>query len=132
MPACWVNFTHSRTGRKPVRTPSSGSLNRTAATVFSFPSHLQFDTLFRQIWEEQRAYEIKFLEEHPGSLTSLIVVNYSFGVRPVLSMDEDLAWYRKVDSSLTARFPGNRHVIYNSKRIADFERQKQLKAGTKP
>jgi hypothetical protein len=96
------------------------------------PLTLKFDTLFRQIWEEQRAFEITFLEQHLSSLTGLIVVNYSFGVRPVLSMEEDMAWYKRTDSALTARYPGNRHVQYNNKRITDFERQQQLNTGTKP
>lgn len=93
---------------------------------------LKSDTLFRQIWETQRAFEKSFIEKHPSSLASLIAVNYSFGVRPVLSMEVDLHWYKLADSALTSRFPGNRHVEYNSKRIAGFERQMQLKTGTGP
>ena len=96
------------------------------------PLTLQFDTLFQQLWEDQRSDQITFLEKHPGSFASLIVVNYSFGVRPVFSMEEDMPWYRRADSALNARFPGNRHVVSNSERIAAFERQRQLNAGPKP
>jgi hypothetical protein len=96
------------------------------------PLTLKFDSLFQEIWENQRQYEISFLQTQPGSLSSLIVVNYSFGVRPVLSMEEDLKYYKAVDSALTARYPGNRHVEYNSRKIADFERQQKLREGAKP
>lgn len=96
------------------------------------PLTLKFDSLFQGIWASQRQYEMTFLQRAPGSLSSLIVVNYSFGVRPVLSMEEDMKYYKAVDSALTARYPGNRHVEYNSRRIADFERQQKLREGTKP
>jgi hypothetical protein len=96
------------------------------------PLTLKFDTLFQVIWAKQRQYEITFLQKYPASLASLIVVNYSFGVRPVLSMEEDMKYYKMVDSALTAKYPGNRHVEYNSRRIADFERQQKLREGTKP
>jgi hypothetical protein len=93
---------------------------------------LKADTVFRQIWDEQRAFGIAFLEQHPASFAGLIVVNYSFGVRPVLSMEEDLGWYQKVDSSLTAKYPGNPHVEFNSRRIEEFRRQVGLKDAAKP
>jgi len=92
---------------------------------------LKADTIFKQIWNEQRAYETSFLEQHPTSFAALIVVNYSFGVRPVLSMDEDMAWYKRVDSALAARFPGNRHVVYLTRRISEFEREAELNEAAK-
>jgi hypothetical protein len=96
------------------------------------PLTLKYDTLFQRIWAAQREYEISFLDKHMASFASLIVVNFSFGVRPVLSMEEDLKYYKSVDSALTVNFPGNRHVEYNSRRIADFERQQKLREGTNP
>lgn len=93
---------------------------------------LSFDTIFNAIWAEQRADGISFLREHPGSLAALIVTDYTFGSRTVLSMEEDLPSFKSVDSALTARYPGNRHVIFYHKKIADFERQRKLREGTNP
>lgn len=87
---------------------------------------METDTIFDSIWESQRKDGIAFLREHPGSFASLIVVDYSFGVRNVLSMEQDLACYKAVDSALSIRFPGNPHVLFLHKKIADFERRQKL------
>jgi hypothetical protein len=94
------------------------------------PLTLKFDTLFRQIWEEQRTYEMSFIKKHPASVASLIAVDYSFGARPVLSMEEDLDYYLLVDSALTAKYPGNKHVQHFHKKIEEYTRKEQLDKGT--
>ncbi|MBN1197994.1 MAG: DUF4369 domain-containing protein [Bacteroidales bacterium] len=73
---------------------------------------VQADSLFNQIWERQKMYEIEFIREHAGMFSSLLVVNYHFGVKPVLSPKLDAEQYRKVDSGLMANFPGNRHTLF--------------------
>jgi hypothetical protein len=79
----------------------------------------QLDTSFRQIWESQRNYEMAFIDNHPGSLASLIVLNYAFGMSPVLSPDEDSAYYVTLDSTLSRQFPGNKHVKFHHRRIKE-------------
>ncbi|NQV02541.1 MAG: DUF4369 domain-containing protein [Bacteroidia bacterium] len=73
---------------------------------------LHLDSAFTEIWEEQRTYEKAFIRDHPGTLTALMVVNYHFGVRPVLSPDIDLADYILVDSGLIATYPDNKHTQF--------------------
>ncbi len=70
------------------------------------------DSLFNQIWERQREYEKNFIREHAGTFSSLLVVNYHFGVRPVLSLKTDAEEYLRVDSGLMAAYPGNRHTLF--------------------
>jgi hypothetical protein len=89
---------------------------------------ISFDTLFQDIWHGQKTFEKNFIDKNRKSLSSLLVLNYAFGPRPVLSVDEDFSYYLKVDSSLMKLFPLNKHVIYHHKRIAEFQRQKQVKA----
>jgi hypothetical protein len=79
----------------------------------------KLDTSFRQIWESQRNYEMAFIDNHPASLASLIVLNYAFGMSPVLSPDEDSAYYQKLDSTLSRQFPGNKHVKFHHRRIME-------------
>lgn len=88
---------------------------------------LSFDTLFLNIWEDQKKFEKNFIDKNINSLSSLLVLNYAFGPRPVLSEDEDFSYYLKVDSSLMNFFPLNKHVIYHHKRIVEYQRQKQAK-----
>jgi len=70
----------------------------------------QLDSVFTTIWDEQRAYEKDFIKDHPETLAALLVVNYHFGVRPVLSPDTDYSDFRKVDSGLMANYPQNKHT----------------------
>jgi hypothetical protein len=89
---------------------------------------ISFDNLFQDIWHDQRNYEKSFIDKNLNSLSTLIVLNYAFGPRPVLSEEEDFDYYLKVDSAMMKLFPANKHVIYHHKRIAEFQRQKQVKA----
>jgi len=88
---------------------------------------ISFDTLFQEIWQDQRKFEKNFIDKNISSLSSLLVLNYAFGPRPVLSKDEDFSYYLKVDSSMMRSFPANKHVIYHHKRITEYKRQKNIK-----
>ncbi len=85
------------------------------------------DTAFQKIWYRQKAYEESYIRQNPGSLASLIVLNYSFGMSPVLSPDEDFMYYLKLDSGLARTNPGNKHVIYHHQRVSEHQRQMELK-----
>ena len=87
---------------------------------------ISFDTLFQDIWQDQRKFEKNFIDNNISSLSSLVVLNYAFGPRPVLSEDEDFGYYLKVDSSLMKSFPLNKHVIYHHKRI-EYQLLKEAK-----
>ncbi len=81
------------------------------------------DSAFHRIWDQQRLLETTFIRQNPGSLTSLIVLNYAFGMSPVLSPEEDLACYKSLDSTLSLKYPGNNHVQYHHQRVTEFIRK---------
>jgi hypothetical protein len=85
----------------------------------------RLDTSFRQIWESQVLYEKEFIDKHPGSLASLVVLNYAFGMSPVLSPEEDFEYYAKLDSVLFKKFPENKHVQYHHQRVTALLRNMQ-------
>jgi hypothetical protein len=85
------------------------------------------DTVFSGIWNRQRDLETRFILAHPGSLASLIVLNYSFGMNPVLSPAEDTALYQLLDSTLMQAYPENSHVLFHHRRILEFRRQQEVK-----
>jgi hypothetical protein len=91
---------------------------------------LSFDTVFQRLWKNQRELEIRFIEAHPGSIAAILVLDYSFGARPVLSMEEDPDCYRLVDSALTVNYPGNKHVQHFHRKIEEYTRKQQLDKGT--
>jgi len=77
------------------------------------------DSLFFRISEDQKKLEKNFIDRNPRSLASLIVLNYSFGPKPVLTMEEDLPYYRKL-TSLYCIFPKNKHVLFHMARVSLF------------
>jgi hypothetical protein len=83
----------------------------------------KIDTLLHQIWERQRVREISYINRYPGSLSSLVVINYAFGMSPVISPEEDPRYFLKLDSSLTAAFPENKHVKYHHQRVLGIKQQ---------
>jgi hypothetical protein len=85
------------------------------------------DAAFRQIAEDQRKLELEFLQRNPNSLACLIVLNYSFGPKPILDIDRDFQVYKYVDSCLRRVYPDNKHVIYHHKRIAELSRQESVR-----
>ena len=79
------------------------------------------DSLFNQIWERQRRYQKAFIREHAGDFSTLLVVNYHFGVRPVLSPKTDAEDYMRVDSGLMSNYPGNLHTIFFHKWLREVK-----------
>jgi len=73
---------------------------------------VSLEPVFQDIWNSQRRYEQQFIREHAGTLASLLVVNYHFGVRPVLSPKSDYSDYKLVDSGLQVTYPENRHTLF--------------------
>jgi hypothetical protein len=96
-----------------------------------YPLTLKVDSAFRQIWEGQRAYEKEFIGRHISSLTSLIVLNYAFGMNTVLSPVEDFLYYQRLDSALMAACPGNKHAAYHHQRMIELRREQEMKKGKK-
>ena len=78
---------------------------------------LSTDEIFGRIWEDQKSFERNFIDRHPGSLATLLVLDYAFGPRPVLSEQDDWDYYKKVDSVLMKKYPTNKHVLFHHKRM---------------
>ena len=90
------------------------------------------DSSFRQIWERQRSSEMTFINKNPTSLASLIVLNYSFGMSPVLSPEKDFAYYQKLESTLYRKFPENKHVKFHHQRVLELQRKASIRRQETP
>jgi hypothetical protein len=77
------------------------------------------DSLFFRISGDQKKLEKEFIDRNPQSLASLIVLNYSFGPKPVLTLEEDLPYYQKL-AGLFRIYPENKHVLFHLARIRLF------------
>jgi hypothetical protein len=92
---------------------------------------LSFDSLFQKLIDDQKILEKTFIQQNPNSLASLIVLNYNFGMNPVLTAQEDFALFLKLDSALSIKYPANKHMTFHHQRIIEFKRQKQEKESQK-
>jgi hypothetical protein len=81
---------------------------------------MKADSAFYGIAEDQKRLERNFIDSHPHSLASLIVLNYSFGLNPVMTPESDLNYYRKL-TGLSNLYPDNKHVQFHLKRMKIIE-----------
>lgn len=75
------------------------------------------DSAYQSIAEDQRRYSIQFIEQNPGSLASLIVLNSKFGPNDVFIEESDYRYFQKSDSALMNAYPGNKHVLDHHRRV---------------
>jgi hypothetical protein len=73
-------------------------------------SKLALEALYDSVFQRQRDYVVRFVEENCGSLASLLVINRLFGQKKVLSEDLDPHYFLRLDTCLMSRYPGNKHV----------------------
>ena len=99
----------------------------------------QLDSIYQVIVDNQKTYVREFIEEHPSSLATLLVVNRKLGRTEVLDEDEDFEYFHKLDSALMIRYPDNDHVLDNHERVEKirlrkfdrFEAEKKVQIGMK-
>jgi hypothetical protein len=100
--------------------------NRDSPTFYQLS--LSFDSLFLKLTGDQKNIEKTFILQNPNSLASLIVLNYKFGMKPVLTIEEDFPIFQMLDSTLQMKYPANKHVAFHHKRVVEHqirEREKQ-------
>jgi hypothetical protein len=86
---------------------------------------IAFDPVFKKIMEEQQDFERKFIFAHLNSLTSLIVLNYQLGLKPVLTLKSEPELFLMLDSTLSTRYPQNKNVLFHHQRVMEFKRESQ-------
>jgi peroxiredoxin len=99
----------------------------------------QLDSIYLVIVDNQRSYVKKFIEQHPSSLATLLVLNRKLGRKEVLDEDDDFEYFHKLDSALMIRYPENEHALDNHERVEKirlrkfdrFEAEKKVQPGMK-
>ncbi len=80
---------------------------------------LELDSAYKTIYDNQKKYVENFIDQHPGSLASLIVINRKLGMNSVLDEDSDFIFFHRLDSALMLKYPNNSHVVDNHKRVEE-------------
>lgn len=103
------------------------SLKRVIQSAEGTPEMMQMtfsaDSLYATLLNAQRELEKKTIEDHQDKLAVLLILNYTLGATPVLTLDEDLDVYQKL-TALETNYPGNKHVEYHRQRIREFMERK--------
>jgi hypothetical protein len=86
---------------------------------------LELDKSYQEIFNSQRQYSIRFLENHCGSLASLLVINRRFGERKILTEKDDFKYFTLIDSCLSIKYPDNKQLAEHKKRIETAREQQQ-------
>ena len=99
---------------------SRKQLNRIDSLTFIFrSSHLspeymttriRLDSIFNAIMEKQRDAATSFVNENPGSLASLLVIDAKFPRNPLFNEVRDINYYKLLDSCLSKTYKDNKLV----------------------
>lgn len=97
----------------------------------------QLDSIYLVIVDNQRSYVKKFIEDHPSSLATLLVLNRKLGRKEVLDEDDDFEYFHKLDSALMIKYSENEHALDNHERVEKirlrkfdrFEAEKKVQPG---
>jgi len=92
---------------------------------------LSFDSLFQELVDDQKIIGKIFIRQNLNSMASLIVLNYKFGMMPVLRAEDDFPVFLKLDSALSIRYPANKHVVFHHTRVIEHQRQEREKQSLK-
>lgn len=76
-------------------------------------TRIRLDSIFNAIMEKQRETATQFVNDNPGSLASLLVIDAKFPKIPLFNEVRDINYYKLLDSCLPKKYKDN-------KLVADF------------
>ena len=85
---------------------------------------IELDSAYNKIVENQQAYVKSFIDDHPASLASLLVLNRKLGRNKVLDEENDFIYFHRIDSALNKLYPGNKHVMDHHNRVEEIKGRK--------
>ncbi len=86
---------------------------------------MELDKSYQEIFNFQRQYSVSFLENHCGSLASLLVINRRFGERMILTEKDDFKYFTLIDSCLSIKYPDNKQLAEHKKRVEAAKEEQQ-------
>lgn len=87
---------------------------------------MELDENYREIFEEQQKYSAAFLENHCGSLASLLIINRRFGQRKIMDETTDYRYFFSADSCLSSKYPENKHFVEFHKKVEQMRHRQRL------
>lgn len=69
------------------------------------------DSIYLNAYYEQQDFVINFIEEHNGSLSTLIALYKTFNTIPLISPEQGFEYYEMVNEGLKNNMPDNPHTL---------------------
>jgi len=76
---------------------------------------------YQLIFKNQQDYSKNFINQHPASLASLLVINQKFGPNVLFSEKTDFAYFEKLDKGLMHAYPNNINTLDHHQRVSNFK-----------
>jgi hypothetical protein len=104
----------------------ASNLKQLKNTPEFYPKSVEYEPLFQKIMDDQKKLEKGFIQNNNKSMASLIVLNYKFGMMPVLQEDQDFYLYLMLDSTLSVVYPSNKHVLFLHQKVIEHQQEVAL------
>ncbi len=75
---------------------------------------------FTKIFIDQQEFTREFVKQNPGSLASLVALNYRFVNNRVLDIEADIELFELVDMSLARKYQDNKHFQHHHKTLMEM------------
>ena len=97
----------------------------------------QIDSVYILIFNDQRKFNMSFIDNNLNSLASIMALYQVFGRKKLLNENDDFEYFEKLDKSLSVFYPGsdyvkelhNRVITINKEKTAYKEAEKKLDSG---
>jgi thiol-disulfide isomerase/thioredoxin len=86
---------------------------------------MSLDKRYQEIFASQRENSMLFLDEHCSSLASLLVINRRFGEKKIIDEENDFAYFLKLDSCLSLKYPDNKHLAEHKRKLDRINEQRR-------
>lgn len=82
----------------------------------------EIDMAYTAIFDDQQKYVMRFIEEHPNSLASVIALYQYSGSKLLLNFEEHFSYFDDLSRTLSDRYPFNKHVMDLKRRVSEYKR----------
>ena len=88
---------------------------------------------FKRMLDEHKAYARDFINRHPSSIASIVVINGFFKEFALFHAEDDFSYYEMVDNALMNRMPDNQHVkdfhaqVENIRAVNEYELETRMR-----
>lgn len=89
----------------------------------------ELDLAYTRVFEEQQQFVMDFIDEHPGSLASIIALYQFFGNQALLRETDHFEYFEKLAQSLSQEYPDNKHVLDLKRRVNEWKRNQLQRQG---